>query len=318
MRMVPFGVTVGRNVRRTPYSRHCIVMALAPVAEGCTTGNGNSPPARKLACSPLRVNRFGSASISRRFWVCRAWISATRLMSGRRKSRLTELGTGTWPVVSGNRAGAVPRGLLVERRVEDVQAELHRFAAVHVGKPDLQQDLRLHGRNFDLQQVDGFTQGGSDRHRAVRRSYILYLAPQKGSVIFKGQADVVVGKIAGNLLAGGFELACALPDGQVVDETRVVGLPNDQRGFAGSGSVDQHFFWIHGNRFGESAIGDMHAPDVDGAVNDQTLAHSHQEFAWRAGCVRLRLIWRWIRSRCGDVRDRVRWLCLSHLGLGLL
>src|SRR6266851_5760764 len=52
--------------------------------EPCTTGYGNCPPARKLACFPDSVRRFGSARISRTFFSCSALMKTSRLMSGRK------------------------------------------------------------------------------------------------------------------------------------------------------------------------------------------------------------------------------------------
>jgi len=47
-----------------------------PVEVDVSTGNGNDPPARKLASFPSSVIRFGSARICRRFRCC----SALRLL----------------------------------------------------------------------------------------------------------------------------------------------------------------------------------------------------------------------------------------------
>ena len=47
-------------------------------APGCTTGKGNSPPARKLASLPLTATRLGSARICSRFCVLRASMTAPR------------------------------------------------------------------------------------------------------------------------------------------------------------------------------------------------------------------------------------------------
>ena len=52
--MLPRGVMVGRKFRRTPNSRNWMVTAAEPPpVDPCTTGKGNSPPARKLACFPV-------------------------------------------------------------------------------------------------------------------------------------------------------------------------------------------------------------------------------------------------------------------------
>src|SRR2546426_7910582 len=56
--MLPPSVIVGVNFRRTPNSFQTIVTA--PSCPPCTTGKGNSPPARKDASWPGRVSRFGS------------------------------------------------------------------------------------------------------------------------------------------------------------------------------------------------------------------------------------------------------------------
>src|SRR5918993_1593363 len=53
---------VGLKFRRTPYSFHTMATATrSPFGE--TTGTGNSPPARKLACWPSIAIRFGSARL---------------------------------------------------------------------------------------------------------------------------------------------------------------------------------------------------------------------------------------------------------------
>ena len=53
---------VGLKFSRTPYSLNTTVMAmLPPEPPPWTTGTGNSPPARKLACCPSIAIRLGSA-----------------------------------------------------------------------------------------------------------------------------------------------------------------------------------------------------------------------------------------------------------------
>ena len=51
---------VGLKFKRTPYSLNMTLTALLPEPLW-TTGTGNSPPARKLACCPFIAIRFGSA-----------------------------------------------------------------------------------------------------------------------------------------------------------------------------------------------------------------------------------------------------------------
>ena len=60
-RIEPSPRTVGRNDTRTPYSLYCIVIVPPPPAPLCGTGIGNSPPARKLACSPFNATSVGLA-----------------------------------------------------------------------------------------------------------------------------------------------------------------------------------------------------------------------------------------------------------------
>src|ERR1700720_1656692 len=61
-------------------------MTGAPV-EDWATGNGNSPPARKVAFWPLIAIRLGSAKISATLRDCSAWITIPRLMSLLNKKR---------------------------------------------------------------------------------------------------------------------------------------------------------------------------------------------------------------------------------------
>ena len=59
-------------------------MVTAPALDpACTTGKGNSPPARKLASLPVWVSRLGSARICSRFFCFKALITAPKWMSGR-------------------------------------------------------------------------------------------------------------------------------------------------------------------------------------------------------------------------------------------
>ena len=65
MLMSPSSSTVGVNASEMPNSLNSTVIAASPAAEAplCATSIGNSPPARKLAVSPDRAMRFGSARV---------------------------------------------------------------------------------------------------------------------------------------------------------------------------------------------------------------------------------------------------------------
>src|SRR5581483_697840 len=65
------------------------MVTLTNPCPGCTTGNGNSPPARKLASLPLTAIKFGSARICNRFFCCNARTIAPKLMSGRNRKMLS-------------------------------------------------------------------------------------------------------------------------------------------------------------------------------------------------------------------------------------
>ena len=65
MRIDPSGLTVGVNSTFTPYGRNWMEIAVLFPVPPCTTGNGNSPPERKCAGSPLSVVSVGSASTCR-------------------------------------------------------------------------------------------------------------------------------------------------------------------------------------------------------------------------------------------------------------
>src|ERR1035438_1386036 len=90
-------------------------MVTAPAtAPPCTTGNGNSPPATKLAGLPLMASTFGSANICSRLRASNALMRAPRFRSDRNKNMLSAsesvnctalpwtLGTAgpNWPVVT--------------------------------------------------------------------------------------------------------------------------------------------------------------------------------------------------------------------------
>ena len=62
----------------------------APVVP-CKIGNGNSPPARKLASFPDSVIKFGSARICSTLFCSSAWMVAAKSMSGRKMKRLSRL-----------------------------------------------------------------------------------------------------------------------------------------------------------------------------------------------------------------------------------
>ena len=74
--------TVGVKFRRTPNSLNMIVTELRAAAPACTTGYGNSPPARKLASLPLIAIRFGSARLWKRPLFCSARTTAPRPVLG--------------------------------------------------------------------------------------------------------------------------------------------------------------------------------------------------------------------------------------------
>ena len=82
--ILPFGMMTGVKRRRTPNSLNWIVTEFNP-AVPCTTGNGNSPPARKLASWPFIAIRLGSARICSTFFCCKAFTTAPRLMSVRKR-----------------------------------------------------------------------------------------------------------------------------------------------------------------------------------------------------------------------------------------
>ena len=148
--------------------------------------------------------------------------------------------------------------------------------AVHIGEPHLQQDLRLHRRHFHAQQVDGLAQRGGDRHHALGRDHVLHRAAHEGRVVLEGDIDIVVGKVARDLLPHRFQLRGAHADGQVVDQAGAVLLPDDQRGFAGRFAVDQHFLRVDRHGFGQVAVGHRDPLDVQRAVDDQRLADGDQ------------------------------------------
>ena len=58
----PFSSTVGVKSTLTPNSFHSIVIVVPSGPALRATGTGNSPPARKLAFSPLRATSVGFAS----------------------------------------------------------------------------------------------------------------------------------------------------------------------------------------------------------------------------------------------------------------
>src|SRR5258708_12923022 len=65
---------------------------------GGTTGKGNSPHGRKLGSLPLTAIRFGSAKICKRFFCCKARMTApigtsVRVMNKLRKSEMLAVGT---------------------------------------------------------------------------------------------------------------------------------------------------------------------------------------------------------------------------------
>ena len=81
------------KLRRTPNSLNWIDTA-DPFCEPCTTGIGNSPPARKLASLPLSATRFGSARLWKMPRCCIARITVPRsyfsLSRNRLRKSLTE------------------------------------------------------------------------------------------------------------------------------------------------------------------------------------------------------------------------------------
>ena len=81
-----------------------------PVAP-CTTGNGNSPPAKKVASLPVSAKTLGSARICTRFFSSNAWMATPRLMSERKIKTFS-----SWPRVIG-----IPEELIA---VVDVEVEL--------------------------------------------------------------------------------------------------------------------------------------------------------------------------------------------------
>src|ERR1700722_18272613 len=80
----------GVNLSLTPNSLNEMLTAVKPWP-GCTIGNGNSPPARKLASLPFTAIKFGSARICNRFFCCSAWITTPKLMSLRNRKRFKGL-----------------------------------------------------------------------------------------------------------------------------------------------------------------------------------------------------------------------------------
>src|SRR5262249_23480709 len=141
-----------------------------------------------------------------------------------------------------DRRPGADRALLVERRIKEIEAVIEGGRAVDVGELHLEYDLRLDGRHVDAQQVYYFAKSRWQRPHSLGGGQTLHAAAQERGVVFKREIDIFVGKIGGDLGASRFQLETADADGQVVDESRAILLPHDQRRLAWGESIDQNFF----------------------------------------------------------------------------
>ena len=82
---------------------------------------------------------------------------------------------------------------LVKRRACEVDAEIDAGGAIHIGEPNLKQDLRFDWGDLDAQQINGLAQRGSNRHYTVGGNHVLYSAAYEGGIVVDCDIHIAAG-----------------------------------------------------------------------------------------------------------------------------
>ena len=252
-------------------------------------GNGNSPPARKLACLPSIASTLGSASISSRFLLWSRRIVAPRFRSGRNRKMFSasdsvnvvtpllccRVGAENCPVVTAADRASEASG------AEQVGAEIVRGGPVHVGEADLEQHLGVHRADLDLQEVDDLSQCAGNGCRPIGADEVLHGASQEDAVVLHGNGNVLPRQLLGQFAAHGLDRGRAGAHVEIEDEAVAALLPDDQAGFPGRDPVDQNFARRYRDRLGQRRVGHRHALDHHGTIHDQRLAGRDEQISGR-------------------------------------
>ena len=203
-------------------------------------------------------------------------------MSLRNNSTLNASDRLTSPLARDARRGELSgadRGGLIECSGSEADAQVRTGAAVDVAEAHLQQNLFLHRRYLDPQQVDGLAQRSGHRHHPVGRSDILYGAAHERGIVFERDVDILVGEIARQLLTHGVQPDGAQTHREVVQQAIAAFLPDDQRSLSGGLPVDQNFLGVDRHGLHQIAVGYGDPLDLHRAVDDQALTDRDHEFA---------------------------------------
>src|ERR1035437_7262041 len=161
----------------------------------------------------------------------------------------------------GNTANGV-----AEAGAENVDPELIAHGAVDTCKDHLEENLRLRGGHFDIEQVDHFSGDGGDLDGTVGAGEILCGAAEEDGTIVRADLEVLAWELFAEFAAYGIEAvvgtgeAGAHCDGEQL--AIAAPLPKDQAGFCWSFSVDQNL--IAADRGGLSKAAQSDGYPLDG------------------------------------------------------
>ena len=137
---------------------------------------------------------------------------------------------------------------------DDVERELRSGRAIDVGKADLKQNLRFGFRNFNVQQVDDFTQRGCDGGRAIGRSYIVYGASQEHRSVAEIEVDILARELPLQFAANRVRPRIVQRDMDIEDSLLASQVPQNQAGVSGCFAIDEDFRFAYRYRFSDFGV----------------------------------------------------------------
>src|SRR5262249_25484872 len=122
--------------------------------------------------------------------------------------------------------------------------------------------------NVDLEQVHGLANGGCDGDGSIGLDEIFDDAAQKNGLAFLVDGDILVAHFFRDLAADRIEPRVITAHKQVEEQAIAALLPYDQARLAGRLAVYQHLARRDRDRFRNFAIGDGHAFNGRGRVDE--------------------------------------------------
>ena len=180
----------------------------------------------------------------------------------------------------GNTANGV-----AEAGAEYVDTELIAHAAVYASENYLEENLRLRGGHFDIEQVDHFSGDGGDLNGAVGAGEILCGAAEEDGTIVRADLEVLAWELFAEFAAHGIEAVVGVGEAGAhcdVEELAIAALlPKNQARFSRSFSINQDLVAADGGGLSKTAQSDGYALDGLRTIEQHRPAYDNRKIVRR-------------------------------------